>query len=152
MLSPLGASDHAIPQPSPDAKTEGKNQKFIHDLYRRFNIKPLNACSLPNASPCRSRGVLKPLLKNEDEAAEEEAKGKQEISKVATLKGDKLKVVGSQKKMNMSVMNIGLQSRTMRKRESVERFSSTFHDNQEEEEVIKTGEYEPRPFTSPENT
>ena len=56
-------------------------------------------------------------------------------------KGDRLKVVGSQKKMNMSVMNLGLQSRTMRKRESVERFSSTFHDKKEEEqEAIKTGE------------
>jgi len=40
----------------------------------------------------------------------------------------------------------------MRKRESVERFSSTYHDNQDEEEVIKTGVYEPRPFTSPETT
>jgi len=40
----------------------------------------------------------------------------------------------------------------MRKRESVERFSSTYHDNQDEEEVIKTGDYEPRPFTSPETT
>ena len=69
MLSPLGGSEHvSSPQPSPDAKNEaGKNQKFFHDLYRRFNIKPLNACSLPNASPCRSRGVLKPLLKNEEE-------------------------------------------------------------------------------------
>lgn len=107
MLSPLGASDHVSSpqqqqQPSPDAKNEGKNQKFFHDLYRRFNIKPLNACSLPNASPCRSRGVLKPLLKNEEEDG-------QEGSKVAPSKGDRLKVVGSQKKMNMSVMNIGLQ-------------------------------------------
>jgi len=72
MLSPLGASEHVSnpqqqQQPSPDAKNEGKNQKFFNDLYRRFNIKPLNACSLPNASPCRSRGVLKPLLKNEEE-------------------------------------------------------------------------------------
>ena len=45
------------------------------------------------------------MLKNE----EEDGKGKEQGSKEAPSKGDRLKVVGSQKKMNMSVMNIGLQ-------------------------------------------
>ena len=109
MLSPLGASGDANPHQTPDTKNDGKNQKFFHDLYRRFNIKPLIACSLPNASPCRSRGILKPLLKNEEEATTTEEEAREAIKAAALPKGDKLKVVGSQKKMNMSVMNIGLQ-------------------------------------------
>ena len=68
--------------------------------------------------------MLKPLLNATDEELESP-----KIRKDMFL-NEKLKVVGSQKKMNASALAIGLQQRSMRKRIIAEKYSSTIFDEE----------------------